>query len=62
MVKQGDFVPDNELWLHAPDVKTTLDEAIAWAAKNPPRETDLEELAKTLFSEDASAAEPILPS
>ena len=49
IIKLGEFVPDNERWLHTPEVSTQLDEALAWAAKNPPRKTDLSDLEeKTL--------------
>lgn len=44
MVKIGQFIPDNELWLHAPDIQAELDEAIAWAESNPPEETDIDAL------------------
>ena len=44
IVKLGRFIPDNERWLHRPDVQTELNEAIAWAEKNPPEDTNLEEL------------------
>lgn len=44
IVKIGRFVPDNEMWLHRPDVQTRINEAITWAKKNPPEDTDLEEL------------------
>jgi predicted nucleotidyltransferase len=40
---------DNERWLHTPEVKAELDEALAWAADNPPRETDLAELEKKIL-------------
>ena len=40
----GRVIPGNEKWLHKPDVKAELDEAIAWAKENPPRESNLEEL------------------
>ncbi len=33
VVKIGQFVPDSERWLHAPEAKAKLDEAIAWAEK-----------------------------
>jgi hypothetical protein len=45
------LVPDNELWLLEPEVKAKLDRALAWAAANPPRETDLEELTKRLLGD-----------
>ena len=44
IVKLGRFIPDNEKWLHRPDVQTELDEAVAWAEKNSPKETNFEEL------------------
>ena len=44
IVKLGHFIPDNEKWLHRPDVETELNEAIAWAEKNPPKDTNFEEL------------------
>jgi hypothetical protein len=43
------LVPDNELWLLDPEVKAQLDRALAWAAANPPRETDLRELEKKIL-------------
>ena len=48
LIKLGRFVPDNEKWLHAPDVQNTLDKAIDWAKKNPPAETDIRELEKKM--------------
>ena len=44
IVKLGRFIPDNEKWLHGPDVQTEFNEAIGWAEKNSPKETDFEEL------------------
>jgi len=44
MVKVGRFIPDNEKWLHGIDVQAELNEAIAWAEKNPPKDTSFEEL------------------
>lgn len=49
VVRVGDLVPENERWLFEPEVKANLDQAIAWAAQNPPRETNLGELEKKLF-------------
>ena len=48
LVKLGEFIPDSERWLHAPDVKADLDEAIAWAESHPALEADLDALAKRL--------------
>jgi len=44
IVKLGRFIPDNEKWIHASDVQRELNEAIDWAEKNAPRETDLDVL------------------
>ncbi len=41
MIKSGSFIPDNEHWLHEPDTKKKIDEAIEWAKNNPPTESDL---------------------
>jgi hypothetical protein len=44
IVKLGRFIPDNEKWLHGLDIQAELNEAIAWAEKNPPADTNFEEL------------------
>ncbi len=36
VVKIGQFIPDSERWLHEPDAKAKLDEAIAWAEQTSP--------------------------
>lgn len=38
IVRLGEFIPDNERWLLDPEVRTQLDQALAWAEANPPRE------------------------
>ena len=48
VVKLGDFIPDSERWLHRPEVTRSVDRAIAWAEKHPPRATNLGRLAKRL--------------
>lgn len=48
VIKVGRFVPDNEKWLHEPNTRASLDRAIEWAEKNPPSETDLDELEARL--------------
>ena len=48
IIKAGQFVPDNEKWLHQRDVSEDLDAAIAWAEKNPPKEADIDKLAKKI--------------
>lgn len=51
VVRVGDPVPENERWLLDPEVQATLDRALAWAAQNPPRQTDLQQLEEKLFGE-----------
>jgi hypothetical protein len=48
LVRAARVVPDNELWLHEPAVKKTLDQATEWAEKNPPAASDLNKLEKRL--------------
>jgi hypothetical protein len=44
IVKTGRFIPDNEKWLHRPEVQAELSEAVAWAEENSPEETNLDDL------------------
>jgi hypothetical protein len=44
IVKLGRFIPNDEKWLHEPDVQAELNEAIAWAEENSPKDTNFEEL------------------
>lgn len=44
VLKLGDFIPENEQWLHESPAGERIDGAIAWAEKNPPRATDLTRL------------------
>ncbi len=44
LIKLGRFVPDNEKWLHDPDVENTLNKAVDWAEQNPPADTDFHDL------------------
>jgi hypothetical protein len=47
-IKLGQFIPDDERWLHEPEAKARLDRAIAWAESTPRARTDLEELRERL--------------
>ncbi len=48
VIKAGKFIPDNELWLHQPDVQAALEQSLAWAEQTPPSETDLDLLEAKL--------------
>jgi len=48
VIKLGEFVPENERWLHAPETREKLRRASRWAETNPPEETDLDELERRL--------------
>ena len=48
VIKAGDFIPDSERWLQAPEVKTKIEESLEWMRQNPPRETDLDALEERL--------------
>ena len=41
MVRTAAVIPDNERWLHAPEVAVGLSRARAWAKENLARATDL---------------------
>jgi len=51
IIKAGQFIPDNELWLHDPEVKAKIEESLAWMRQNPPCETDLDELEERTLGE-----------
>jgi hypothetical protein len=44
LIRTAKVIPDNEAWLHSVDVKSTLDEAMKWAASNTAKETNLSDL------------------
>lgn len=44
IIKLGRFIPENEKWLHRPEVQAELNEAIARAEENPPNAINFEEL------------------
>jgi len=45
-IKTAQVIPDSELWLHTPEAKAALDEALAWSARHPRKESDLKALAR----------------
>ena len=48
MIKTAQVIPENEQWLHAPEVKKQLDRSLAWFARNPPAASDLDALEAKL--------------
>ena len=49
MLKLGQFIPDNERWLHTSAATKLLERGLALAARTPARETDLAELEGRLL-------------
>ncbi|SLM27382.1 conserved hypothetical protein [Desulfamplus magnetovallimortis] len=41
MLKLAEFIPVSERWLQNSKVTADLEEAIAWAENNPPKESDI---------------------
>lgn len=50
VVKLGEFIPDNERWLHTEEARDALDEAVRWAEDHPPEATDLDDLEAAVES------------
>lgn len=42
LIRTATVIPDNERWLHAPAAASDLSNALAWAAQNPPNDTQLD--------------------
>lgn len=52
LVRTALVIPENEAWLHAPQAKQDLQEALAWAQDNAPVESDLDALTNELGNEE----------
>ena len=50
-IKTAQVIPDNELWLHTPEVKASLDEALAWSASHERAETGLDAITELMKRE-----------
>ena len=47
VIRTATIIPDNERWLHEPAVKKSMGKSLAWAVKNPPKESNPSELNVT---------------
>jgi len=47
-IKTAKVIPDDEMWLHTPEVTAQLDEALEWSRSHPRSETDLKASARKL--------------
>ncbi|MGL4611668.1 MAG: hypothetical protein ACRCYY_18650 [Trueperaceae bacterium] len=45
-IKTAEVIPHDEAWIHTPENKAKLDEALAWAKENPATATLREEMEK----------------
>lgn len=53
LIKTGEFIPTNEMWLHEPEASGRLDRGLRWLASNPkPRDADLDGLEQQLLSDE----------
>lgn len=43
-VRTATVIPDNERWMHTPEMAQSLERALGWERRNPPRGTSLAEL------------------
>jgi hypothetical protein len=46
MIRTGQVIPDNELWLHSPEARKSLDKALEWSARGPRTQSDLKSLTR----------------
>lgn len=53
-------IPDNERWLHTPEMKAKLAHADEWMRDNPPRETDIDELLNRLEQRQSASTHIVL--
>jgi hypothetical protein len=49
VLKLGEFIPDNERWLHDPAIQEDLEEGLTWLSQTPPQATDLAEFEKRIL-------------
>ena len=52
LVRTATVIPDNERWLHQPQVAADLQNALAWAQRNLPGDANLDRLLGQLNDQD----------
>lgn len=45
-IKTGEFIPHDELWLHERKISASLDRALSWAKKHPPKDSHPDKLLR----------------
>jgi len=45
-IKTAQVIPDDELWLHTPEARASLDRALDWSRSHPRSETDFKAVAR----------------
>ena len=51
LIRTATVVPDNERWLHHPQALADLENALAWAKANPPRDEGVDRVLAKLNDE-----------
>ena len=49
-IKTAQVIPDDELWLHTPEMRSNLDRALEWSKTHPRAETNLKAMSKKINS------------
>ncbi|HXJ40477.1 MAG TPA: DUF2080 family transposase-associated protein [Bryobacteraceae bacterium] len=47
-IRTAQIIPDNEMWLHTPEARASLDAALEWSGKTERRPSDLAALTRKL--------------
>jgi hypothetical protein len=50
-IRTATVIPDNERWIHEPKAMADLQRALEWALKNPPDDSNADEVLKRLNEE-----------